>query len=188
MRRDGSYASPFNMTEPELLTARQHRVDRPAVADDSAPTEHSGVWDMSATPFSRREFLITTTAAAVAPLATAGGVPPAEAAISRVFHVSPDGDDTGPGTSYRPFRTPHKARDAVRAFKHGQRTGDITVYFRHGTYVLTETLEFGVEDSGNAQQTITYVAYPGETAVFSSAAALTHWQIAATPPGLPAAA
>jgi hypothetical protein len=143
---------------------------------------------MAGRPFSRRTFL-TGTAAAAAVVASPGRANRAEAATVRVFHVAPDGDDSGPGTAFRPFRTPQKARDAVRAFKRRIPVGDITVYFRQGTYHLTETLELGVADSGGPWQTITYAAYPGETPVFSSGAAITGWSPVSDPPlGLPAAA
>ncbi|TDE11148.1 right-handed parallel beta-helix repeat-containing protein [Jiangella asiatica] len=105
------------------------------------------------------------------------------------FYVSPDGDDRDAGSVTRPLRTLAGARDAVSEFKQRHPKGDITVYLRGGRYQLDQTVVFGPEDSGNAEQTITYAAYPGERPVFSSGELIDGWRPVADPPaGLSAAA
>lgn len=89
-------------------------------------------------------------------------------------YVAPDGDDTNPGTLEKPFATLARARDAVRAVKKAAE-GDLTVLIRGGTYTLTETLVFGLEDSGSEEQGITYAALPGEEPVFSSGVGIGGW-------------
>ena len=91
------------------------------------------------------------------------------------FYVSPSGSDAWSGTladpskqrNDGPFATLQRARDAIRELKQ-DKTTDIVVYIREGTYQLEETVVFGLEDSGEGDSTITYAAYPGETPVFSS--------------------
>jgi hypothetical protein len=83
--------------------------------------------------------------------------------------VSPDGDDENTGGIGDPLKTADAARVAVRALKaeRGLPPGGIRVYFRGGTYPVTETVYFDEEDSGTEESPITYMAYPGETPVFS---------------------
>ncbi|WP_141504064.1 hypothetical protein [Paenibacillus luteus] len=53
------------------------------------------------------------------------------AAEQASYYVSPDGDDSHPGTLEQPFRTIEKARDVIRGINDNM-TGDITVYIRGG--------------------------------------------------------
>lgn len=76
-----------------------------------------------------------------------------------VFHISPDGDDAGPGSAEKPFATIAHARDAVRAFrKTGPLTGGVEVVLHAGRYEQTSKLVFSAEDSGP----VIYVAAEGE--------------------------
>ncbi|TDE11146.1 hypothetical protein E1269_09740 [Jiangella asiatica] len=107
----------------------------------------------------------------------------------RTFYVAPGGSDANDGTVDNPLGSLAGARDAVRAFKAANPVGDILVYLRGGTYTLDETVVFGTADSGGAEQTITYAAYPGERPVISSGQAIDGWRRLAEPPAeLPAAA
>ncbi|MDQ8207526.1 right-handed parallel beta-helix repeat-containing protein [Coraliomargarita sp. SDUM461003] len=88
-----------------------------------------------------------------------------------------------------PFATLKRARNAVRALKPREMSGDIVVMIRGGWYPLRETLVFSLEDSGDADTRITYAAYPGEEPVFSSGKVVEDWKkVTATIPGLPEAA
>lgn len=99
------------------------------------------------------------------------------------FYLSPNGSDSWSGTlatvnedkSDGPFATLERARDAVRALKKRKST-DIHVAIREGHYILTDTVVFGVEDSGHKDATITYSAYPGETPIFTSGRQIKGWQ------------
>jgi len=55
------------------------------------------------------------------------------------FYVSPDGDDSNPGTETAPFKTIEAARDAVRAIN-STMSGDIIVYLRGGTHRVANTI------------------------------------------------
>jgi len=105
------------------------------------------------------------------------------------FYVATDGDDKNAGTKEKPFATLSRARDAVRKLKKTKPKGDITVLIRGGTYTLTETVVFELEDSGSECQVITYAAYPSEEPVFSSGVKISNWKkLKEQPAALPAAA
>ena len=100
------------------------------------------------------------------------------------FYVAPYGDDSNPGTKQKPFATLSRARDAIRELKKKRPKGDITVRIRGGTYRFTETVVFGLEDSGSEDQVITYAAYTGERPIFTSGVHVTGWQpITSSDPG-----
>ena len=107
------------------------------------------------------------------------------------FYVSPRGDDSWSGTlaapnarnNDGPFATLERARDAVRIAK--TEKPDLNILIRGGTYQLTDTIVFGLEDSGQGDSFITYSAYPGETPVFTSGKEITEWKkVTDTLPGL----
>jgi hypothetical protein len=93
-----------------------------------------------------------------------------------VFYVAPDGRDNNPGTKDRPFTTPARAQDAVRILVGPGLDRDIIVYFRAGSYFLSEPLVLDSRDSGTETFRITYAAAPGEKVVFSGGRFLTGWQ------------
>ncbi|MGB7346821.1 MAG: right-handed parallel beta-helix repeat-containing protein [Pirellulaceae bacterium] len=112
------------------------------------------------------------------------------------FYLSPEGSDAWSGTlsspnrqgTDGPFATLERTRDAVRDLK-DQKESDIVVLVREGTYRLSETVVFGVQDSPQDDSTITYAAYPTETPIFSSGKEIGQWkQVTAALPGLPDAA
>lgn len=124
-------------------------------------------------------------------LITAGKCNAAESEAD--FYVSVSGSDSWSGMlaapneqrSDGPFATLERARDAVRELKK-QKLTDLVVLVREGTYQLSRTLVFGLEDSGVGTSTITYAAYPGETPVFSSGQEIQGWEpVTGELPGLP---
>ncbi|MBU2939206.1 right-handed parallel beta-helix repeat-containing protein [Lacinutrix sp. C3R15] len=109
------------------------------------------------------------------------------------FYVSVNGSDSWSGTlespnaegTDGPFATLVQARNAVRELKKSN-PKNIVVLIRDGFYQLTKTVVFGLEDSGEGTNTITYAAYPGEKPVFSSGKQINGWQKVTTElPGLP---
>ena len=86
------------------------------------------------------------------------------------FHVRPDGDNAGPGTSEKPFATVAQARDAIRAAKAaGPLRGGAEVALHAGRYALSEKVSFSAEDSGLAGAPVVYAAEPGAEASLSGA-------------------
>lgn len=101
------------------------------------------------------------------------------------FYVSPDGQDSWPGTLDRPFATPHAAQRAVRA-RHAEMTGDVVVTFRAGVYHLEEPLIFrdSQADSGTNGFRVAYQAHGYGTAdqekvVLSGGREVTGWSAGA---------
>jgi len=117
----------------------------------------------------RTKMLVTMCSLATA-TASLGAAEPVE------FHVAVDGSDTNPGTADRPFATPQRAQDAVRALVAAGLTTDVTVHLRGGTYYLPQGLEFRPEDSGTAEHRITYTAFAGEVPALVGGMRLDGWQ------------
>jgi parallel beta-helix repeat protein len=118
------------------------------------------------------------------------------AETSADFYVATDGSDAWSGKypepnaqrTDGPFASLERARDAVREHKQNP-PDDTVVLIRGGTYRLSRTVVFGLEDSGRGDSTITYAAYPGETPVFSSGQRIDEWKpVKADLPGLQKAA
>jgi len=95
-------------------------------------------------------------------------------AFGEKFYVAPYGDDDNPGTISKPFATIEKVKDVVWMELDGM--GDITVYFRGGTYYINRTILFRTQSSGSENQIITYRNFPGETPVFSSGIKINGWK------------
>ena len=81
------------------------------------------------------------------------------AASGNVIYVSPSGSDSASGTIDAPLKTLEGAKQLAKSFD-----GDITVYFREGSYTMTDTVAFSASDKSD----VTYKAYNGEKVVFTS--------------------
>ena len=92
------------------------------------------------------------------------------------FYLSPEGDDSGPGSQARPFRSLSRARDAVRQVNSGM-TRDIIVNLHGGEYPLTDVVEFGPQDAGRNGHRVIYRAIKGETPVLTGGIPLTGWEL-----------
>lgn len=88
-------------------------------------------------------------------------------AFSKDFFVSIHGDDKQLGTAQEPFGTVFGAKEAVRKWREKNPADNIRVIFTSGTYYLDAPLELGPEDGGNDTVTVTYMAAPDDTVVFS---------------------
>ena len=76
-------------------------------------------------------------------------------AIKAQIYVSPNGDDTNPGTINKPFKTVQKAMSVAGA--------DSLIYLREGIYNFSSTLKPPVD--GQKDKYIKLWAYPGEKAI-----------------------
>jgi len=92
-----------------------------------------------------------------------------------VFHVAVNGDNGNPGTPSSPFATVEHARDVVRTLIPGMQ-GPIVVYLHEGTYPVTDTIDFGAQDSGQNGHEVSYRAAEGETPVLSGGISVSGWQ------------
>jgi parallel beta-helix repeat protein len=91
------------------------------------------------------------------------------------YYVSPDGNDTNPGTFAQPFATIEKARDTIRALTLPD--GGITVWVRGGTYYVDQSIVFDDTDSGEPNKLIVYKAYQHEEPVFCGGKEITGWTL-----------
>ncbi|HTE61593.1 MAG TPA: discoidin domain-containing protein, partial [Solirubrobacteraceae bacterium] len=120
-------------------------------------------------------------AACVVALAATQGWVMAGSAAGAVGHgraevfVSPDGDDRGPGTRHRPFKTIQRAQEAVRKLNDRMR-GDVVVTLAGGTYRLSKPLELTAQDSGENGRTVVWRAAAGAAPVISGGRRIAGWQ------------
>ncbi|MBQ8209493.1 MAG: right-handed parallel beta-helix repeat-containing protein [Clostridia bacterium] len=82
--------------------------------------------------------------------------------------VAPYGDDSNDGTPENPIKTPERAKEML---KNIQTDETVTVWFREGTYYITDTIEFTSDDKSN----VIYRSYPDETVEFSGAKEIAGW-------------
>ena len=100
-----------------------------------------------------------------------------------VLYVAPDGRDSWTGRRRRPSRdgtdgplaSLKEARDAVRRLK-AEADGPIRVVIADGVYRIAEPLVLTPEDSGSAEQPISYEAAPGAKPVFTGGRRITGWE------------
>ena len=74
--------------------------------------------------------------------------------------VATDGDDSNEGTLSAPLKTIEGAKEKL---KHNTSDEAVTVWFREGTYVISQEISFDSSDRKN----VTYRSYPGEKVEFS---------------------
>lgn len=81
--------------------------------------------------------------------------------------VSPTGNDNNEGTVSSPLATLSGAKEKAKNL-----SGDVTVYFRGGSYLFTDTVNFRSDDKSN----VTFKAYNGEKVVFTSGVSYTGFE------------
>jgi hypothetical protein len=91
------------------------------------------------------------------------------------IHVSPEGDDSNPGTEASPLETIDQARLMVQQIS-PKMTGPIEVVVHSGTYLLKTPLKFFEQDSGQNGYPITYKAAEGENPILSGGVSVKGWQ------------
>ena len=84
---------------------------------------------------------------------------PTFASEKKEIYVSPNGSDNSEGDIGSPLATLAAAKEKAKKLGSGT-----TVYFREGTYTISETVRFDESDSSD----VTYKAYNGERVVFTS--------------------
>jgi len=92
------------------------------------------------------------------------------------LYLSPSGADENEGAKSTPLATLPAARDMVRELRAKGEKGDIDVILSGGTYTLTETLSFGLEDSAPEGAATRYRAADGETPLISGGRRITDWK------------
>ncbi len=81
--------------------------------------------------------------------------------------VAMDGDDImGDGSMENPYASIDRARDEARVLNGLLPDKGVIIYFREGSYSFLESFELNDQDSGTAQNPITYASYEDETVTF----------------------
>ncbi len=121
----------------------------------------------------RREFLGCSAVAAFVSATSVtikgkslASAPNPELGESSTFYVSPSGSDDNSGAANSPFKSLHRAQEAVRKRKKSS-SRPIKVLIREGTYYLQRPLSFLSEDSGKRDEQVVYSGYPGERVTIS---------------------
>ena len=96
---------------------------------------------------------------------------------SVVLYVSPEGNDSNPGTEDQPMATLAAAREAVRLHLGQKQVADITIYLNDGVYPVTGAVTFNGEDSGQDSLMVIYKAMPGTKPVISGGLEITGWEM-----------
>ncbi len=91
-----------------------------------------------------------------------------------IWHVSPDGLDSNPGTLENPFKTLERAQEQLRTRLNRQ--SDVLVYLRGGHYPIDHTIEFESADGGSEKASVTYAAYKNETPILSGGIPIIDWE------------
>ncbi len=86
--------------------------------------------------------------------------------------VSPDGNDSNPGTEALPLKTLEGAKNALKAYKDLGITDTVTVWFRGGTYVFSDRVSFDGEDLSG----VLFRNVPGEEVTFTGSYDITEWK------------
>lgn len=85
--------------------------------------------------------------------------------FSQNIYVSPDGDDRNPGTDTQPVATLTAARDRIRSYRKQNPSVQevLRVIIRKGEYLMPETLDLSLEDSGDESSALVFAGEDGVT-------------------------
>ena len=98
-----------------------------------------------------------------------------EVRAQKVFYVAPGSvENGGKGTLNSPFTSLAQAMKAVEKVNKNM-SGDVTVYLRGGTYLLSSPLVFKENDSGTNGHQVVYQAYNNEVPMISGGKQVTGW-------------
>lgn len=98
------------------------------------------------------------------------------------FHVAQNGDDSGSGTTDKPFATLERARDAIRELKKSEPLKEpVEVVVQGGTYQMTRPLELTEGDSGTTNAPIVYRAKAGDAVHLVGGRVVTGWTLVTNP-------
>ncbi len=95
--------------------------------------------------------------------------------IQSTIHISPNGDDSNPGTAEEPLATIEKARDIIREFNTDMQES-ISVILHDGIYFIDEPIRFSENDSGRNGFDIIYQANENEEPIISGGIRISGWE------------
>ncbi|WP_248924432.1 Ig-like domain-containing protein [Paenibacillus hamazuiensis] len=178
----GIRLSDERLTYPVDSTAVLQAIVSPADSTDPSVRWNSSDESVTVVKDDGELFFVGTGTAVITAVTSDGGyraecfVTVVPRTVQAIYYVSPDGDDSNPGTEAAPFRTLEKARDIVRSVNR-QMSGDVQVLLRGGTYTLDRTFVLDERDSGSNGYRIVYKNYPGEKPEISGGRSITGWTL-----------
>ena len=100
------------------------------------------------------------------------------AAPGLTFHVAPNGNDAGDGSSKKPFASLERARDEIRARREARTLppGTVEVVVHGGEYEMHRTFTLSERDSGTDSAPVVFRAADGEQPVFRGGVQLKGWR------------
>lgn len=101
-------------------------------------------------------------------------VPASSQSGSHEFFVSPQGSDSGDGSSEHPFVTLLRAQQAVREHN---RSGDVSVHIEDGTYRLAAPVRFTAADGGQNGHRVIWQAATDAHPVLNGAVKVQGWSL-----------
>ncbi|MDO4558416.1 MAG: right-handed parallel beta-helix repeat-containing protein, partial [Planctomycetia bacterium] len=97
------------------------------------------------------------------PVADAGAGTRSSSLPQICFQMDPNGDDDGPGSPDRPFRSFERTREAVRELRKREPDARIRVHIAPATFTMERTWSFTAEDSGTPENPVIWSAERGTT-------------------------
>src|SRR4051794_10598172 len=119
--------------------------------------------------------LLTALAATLVVAACGPATAGARGGSTKVFYVSPAGDDSSSGSRAAPFRTLERARRAARGVD--RRRSAVEIRLRKGSSRLRSPLQLNAGDSGTAGHEVVWRAAPGEHPVISGGVRVRGWSL-----------
>jgi hypothetical protein len=81
-------------------------------------------------------------------------------------YLSPEGNDSNPGSAEKPLATLTAARDKARTYLKGNRTQPVEIIALGGEYFMFQPLLLTIEDSGTTEFPLTFKAEEGKKVIF----------------------
>ncbi|TKG93734.1 right-handed parallel beta-helix repeat-containing protein [Puteibacter caeruleilacunae] len=107
----------------------------------------------------------------------------------KAYFVSPNGDDSNPGTFEQPFKSVEQAKNVISKLSTREKKCNITVFLRGGTYQVDKTIVFGLDNSAPDGFVYSFEKWKDEQPVLSSGIPVVEWKRCTTfPNGTPEAA
>jgi hypothetical protein len=92
------------------------------------------------------------------------------------FYVSPNGNDSNPGTQENPFATIERAKQAAESSFRQNPNEDCTIWLDQGKYTISKPVVFNAEHFTNKSANLFFKAATGKIPVISGGIEISGWQ------------
>jgi len=169
----GSYTTTSSYAQPSYYTQASYTTCAPDPSSPQAqalpcPSGQTGSITQTRTSSCTAGATSPTWGAWTATASTCAALPPYTGDI----YVAPAGSDRNNGSIDHPLATLGAARDMAVA-RVPTASGQVNVFFRGGSYFISDPVVFRPQDSGRAGAPIVFQNYPGETPILHGAVQFT---------------